>query len=466
MSDYYFSAFNPFGYQRSVLDLWHHYDYKNKFYPEILLSGSVGSAKSSLLAFIAILHCVTWKKARVGISRMGMPDLKKTLFQEIVDSLENDPAFKEASSMRTLGHGGHYFMSRNTAEIHFANGSVIIPMTFGDKNWGRPKSYLFSLVLMEEGTEFDDEFYEIENSGFDLLRGRINRLSHVKQNALIIASNPGEPDHFLYKYFMEEGEDHPNRFVFYSETDKNPYLDPNYIEQLRASYSPLMAERYLRGKWISLIGKGIYHAYDQRRNYRRKDYLVQENLPIHVCYDFNVGDNKPMSAVVFQYYDDAYHVFAESIIDNSIWSLDCLEDLEGKGILSHSQEIIIHGDATGNARSANSKQTNYELIRDWLTHRGYTFKIQVPRANPPITTRHIRVNSMCQNDLKEVRLFVYKACPTLNQGLKLTKFKKNSHIEDDSKRYQHCTTSLGYGIFANEKIRNKKRSTSYTRKGS
>lgn len=463
---YYFSVFKPFGYQQNVLGLLHHYDYKKNFYPEILLSGSVGSAKSSLLAHIAILHCVTNRRARVGISRMGMPDLKKTLYREILDAIENDPSWKEATSTRTLGITGNYFALRDKAEIHFANGSTIEPMTFGDRNWGRPKSYLFSLVLMEEATEFEDEFYTVENSGFDLLRGRINRLAHIRQNALILATNPGEPDHFLFDYFVEGEKHHSNRFVFYSNTEENEYLDPNYIKQLKASYSPLMAERYLRGRWVSLLGKGVYHAYRATRNFRRRQWQVREEKPIHICFDFNVGDGKPMSSSIFQYYDDAYHFFAESIVDNSVWCLDCLEDYEAKGYLSPSQRIIIHGDSTGNSRSANSKVTNYELIKEWLTNRGYTFKIQVPRSNPPISTRHIKVNALCQNDLGENRLFVYKTCPVLNQGLKLTKFKKNSALEKED-RYQHVTTAIGYGICANEKIlkRRKASPTSYIRTG-
>lgn len=451
---YYFSKFKPFGYQRQVLDLVYNYDYRNLYYPEIMLSGAVGSAKSSLLAHIAISHCLRLNKARVGISRMGLPDLKKTLFREILDAIENDPAFIE---------GVHYKVKHNNAEIVFANGSHIMPVTFGDRNWGKVKSYLFSLVLIEEGTEYDDEFYEGEDSGFDLLRGRINRLRHVKESALIIATNPGEPDHHLYDYFIQGEKNHHNRFVFYSETDKNPYLDPNYIMQLRGSYSELMAERYLRGRWISLAGKGIYHSYTQKLNYRDELYIPKPELPIHICYDFNIGHGKPMSAVVFQELGTDYHFFAESIIDDSLWSLDCLEDLESRKILRHDQKIFIHGDATGNSRSSNAKFSNYELIRDWLTHRSYEFEIQVPRSNPPITTRHVKVNALCKNDLGQVRLYVYRACPTLDRGLKLTKFKKNTHIEDDSKRYQHCTTSAAYGLYARETIRSKDRSTFSTR---
>lgn len=433
---YYFSAFEPFGYQRGVLDILHNYDYKNKFYPEIMLSGSVGSAKSALLAHIAISHCLRWRKARVGISRMGMPDLKKTLFKEILDSLENDPNFIE---------GVHYKAKLNTAEIIFANGSHIMPMTFGDRNWGKSKSYLFSLVLIEEGTEFEDEFYTIENSGFDLLKGRINRLGHVRENMLIVATNPGEPSHFLYNYFIQGEHDHYNRFVFYSETDKNPYLDPNYIKQLRASYSPLMAERYLRGKWISLTGKGIYHAFSNK-NIVKKDYKIDQNHPIYISFDFNIGVGKPLSAIMYQYIGKIFHFFAESIIEGA-YTYEAVDDFYNRGLINRDNFYIVQGDATGRARDPSSKQTNYSVIEEYLTRRFIHFEVDVPVSNPPIRTRHSTVNAQCCNDLNQVRTFFYKKVPTAIEGMKLTKLKDGaSYVENDSYRGQHVTTAIGYGI--------------------
>lgn len=445
---YYFSAFKPFGYQREVLDIVHNYNYSDKFYPELLLSGSVGSAKSSLLAHIAISHCLRWKKARVAISRLALPELKRTLFKEILDALENDPAFVE---------GRHYRVRRNSADITFCNGSEIMSLTYGDKNYGKSKSFLFSLVLIEEATEFDDEFYEGENSGFDILRGRINRLSHVKENLLILATNPDEPSHYLHKYFIEGEKQHANRMVFYSQTDKNPYLDPKYIEQLKASYSPLMAERYLRGKWISLAGKGIYAAYDPNVNKIDEHYKIREDLPIRISWDFNISLNKPMSCVLSQYHPetDSFHFYNEAVIDGS-YTLDICEDLFERGLLDHPH-IIIHGDATGRARHTASKLGNYQIITSFLEQNRISYEMKVPKANPPIRKRHMLVNSYCKNDLGEVRLFVYKNAPTAHQGLLTTQLKKGANfVEDDTSRSQHISTAIGYCIYSTLRNLNRK----------
>jgi hypothetical protein len=42
---------------------------------------------------------------------------------------------------------------------------------------------------------------------------------------------------------------------------------------------------------------------------------------------------------------------------------------------------------------------------------------------------------------------VYKKAATLDEGMRLTKLRPGSqYIEDDSKRYQHITTALGYAV--------------------
>ena len=438
------TRFIPFGYQCQVLALLIDHDY-SRFTPEILLSGSIGSAKSILLAHLAITHCLRWPGACVAIGRRSLPDLKKTLFEEIIQHLT------VGSHGPCLVEGKHYKKRDNTAEILFQNGSRIIPITWGDKRYSKFRSYKFSMLIIEELTENDDEF----EPGFKILKGRLRRIPWVKENILITATNPGEPESFWHRYFIEGAEKFDSRFVFYSKTDDNPYLDPVYIQQLRQDYSPLEAERYLEGKWISLEGKGIYHAYSEALNFRREEYKVDWTRPFHVTFDFNTADGKPQSCAVFQVgRDRRFHFFRESVVDDANWCLDNLDDLEAQGVFEAEQDgqrvrvpkVIIHGDATGRARSSNSQRSNYEIIKSWFADRGIPYEMQVPKSNPPITTRWTTVNALCQNSLKEVRIFVYEACPVLNQGMKRSSKKPGTAIEDDSKRYQHITTALGYAV--------------------
>lgn len=436
LSEPYFSQFVPFGYQKNVLDLLYNHDY-SKYTPEILLSGSVGSSKSILCAHAAISHCLRWPRARIAISRQALPDLRKTIYNEIIEHLEN-----------SLIEGIHYVASSSTCHIKFKNKSEIIAVTFGDKRYSKVKSLKLSGVIIEEGTDFDDEFYR-EGGGFVLLKGRLRRIPNVKENFLIVATNPDEPDHALYKYFIQGANEFASRYVFYSITSDNPHLDPVYIKQLQQDYSQLEADRYIRGLWISLFGKGVYSAYSTNNFIENEDYHINKLLPVRLSFDFNIALNKPMSAVFFQYNpsNDHFYFFNESVIEGANTE-DILEDIWARGIVDRTvNKLIIHGDATGRARSTQSLQGNYDIIYEFFNNRRVNVEIEVPPSNPPIITRHRKVNAYCKNDLGQVRLFVYPKAKTMDEGMRLTKLKKGSaYIEDDSKPYQHITTAAGYGI--------------------
>lgn len=440
LSKSHFSAFVPFGYQKDVLRFLYSYQYEIGT-PEILLSGSYGSAKSILMAHVAIRHCLENVNACVAIGRRSLPDLKKTLFREIIEHLQE-----------SLIEGYHFTVRNHTGEIEFKNGSRIISVTWGDQRWAKFRSLKLSGLLIEELTENDDDF----EAGFKILKARLRRIPGIRHNFLITATNPGEPDSFWYKYFIEGSEKSPSRFVFYSITTDNPYLDAPYVDQLLRDLSLLEAERYIRGRWISIGGKGIYHAYSEDRNFIRRAFVPDKTKPLRLCFDFNVADGKPQSCALFQFIRGEWHFYGESIIDNANWCLDNLDDFEANGLLSWTDtdgsvmrfpSYMIYGDATGRSKSANSLYSNYELISGWFSQRKLISSLEVPRSNPPLVTRWTTVNALCQNAKQEVRLYVHETCPVLNQGMKLARKKEGTALEDDSKRYQHVTTAVGYAVW-------------------
>jgi len=456
-----FTKFIPFGYQCDVLDFLDEFDY-SRCTPEIMLSGSVGSAKSVLLAHIAIKHCIENPGACVAIGRASLPDLKKTLWKEILEHINS------GSHGPCLIEKVHYRKKEQTAEIIFSNGSVIEGISWGDGNFQKFRSRKWSMLIIEEFTENKKiEGFEL---GFKIMKARLRRIPRVKVNILIVATNPDDPEGFEHDYFIEGSKKFDSRFVFYSITRDNTYLDPAYISQLMQDYSVLEAERYLEGKWISLEGKGIYHAYSEEKNFiRDQTFEVDWSEPIHICFDFNTAEGKPQSSTIFQprrhwfpqtgRFANRFHFFAESIIPDANWCLDNLDDYEARGIFSKQvmnddgqtetitiPKVIIHGDASGKARTSNSLRSNYDLIKGWFADRRIPAEIQVPLVNPALVKRWTTVNALCENAHKEVRILVYSACPTVNQGMKLAKKKKGAAVEDDSKPYQHVTTCLGYGV--------------------
>lgn len=412
---------------------------------EILLSGSYGSAKSVLLAHLAVTHCTENKGAHVAICRRALPDIKTTIFREILSHMEED-----------LVEGEDYWVNYTKAQIEFKNGSRISPVYWADRRYKRARSLAFSMVIIEEATENNEQ----DKEAFDEIKARLLRIKGMRENVLICATNPDSPAHWLYDYFIapnEGGKKHPTRHVFYSVTEQNPYLDPKYIEGLRRDMDPKRARRYLDGEWVELTKDRVYYAYDPERNYRATEaYVVDERHPIYLSWDFNIGVGKPFSMTLFQWIDDVFHFFNEVVIDG-VRTEESLEELADQGLLDFQvPRYIVCGDASGKHKDTRNKRSDYDIIMEFLqkyvsrkTKQPLVVERWVPLANPALRKRHNETNARFCNAQDQVRLYVYSLAPTLNKGFRLVELKKGGdYIEDDSKPYQHVTTAAGYGIHA------------------
>lgn len=422
-------------YQRKLLKLIRkQWDY-SKNYPEILLSGSIGSSKSTIAAHLAVTHCLFYPGARVAICRRALPDIKRTIFLKCLEQLGD------------LQEGKDYVSNTTRGGIAFANGSEIISISWADKRYMKARSIDLSAAIIEELVENEGD----DIQGYREVKMRIGRIPKVKEKWIISCTNPGSPSSEWYKYFFTSGKD--TRLVLYSLTTDNPFLPPTYIEQLKQDLDPKMAERMLYGKWIEIEDEVVYYAYQRERNYRDYAYTVNPNLPVYFSYDFNIGVGKPMSCVFFQIVNDEFHFFDEVVIEGARTE-NTLEEAANRGLFDLGRIYYCNGDAAGKHRDTRSNQSDYDIIdafmRRYKRKDGMTLRYErkIPSANPPIRDRHNIVNAYCLNTHKQTRLFVYKNCKTLDEGFRLVKLRKGSqYVEDDTKYYQHITTAAGYGIY-------------------
>lgn len=403
---------------------------------EVLLSGSYGSAKSIVMAHIGLTHLVLNSKSVLCLCRKAMPDLKDTIFKKILDHMEG--VFIE---------GHHYEKQANKAAIQFWNGSEIISRSWHDKGYRKFRSIELSAALVEELTENNPQEFL---SFYKELLPRVGRIPSVKENFILCATNPDAPSHPAYEHFIASSN--KNRKVFYSRTDQNPYLPKTYIEQIKASLTAQEIRRYVYGEWIEIKSEVIYYAYDRDISFTLSNYKINERHPIYLTFDFNIGENKPMSCALAQYIDNKF-LFFDEIIIHSARTLDVLEEINSRGYFDYNTTYIVHGDATGKRRDTRSIHSDYELITRFLSqlenrYGAIRFSVDVPMSNPPVRTRHTIVNGQLKNSFGIVSVFIDKEkCPTIDKGLRLTKLKKGGqYIEDDSDEWQHVTTCIGYLI--------------------
>ena len=261
----------------------------------------------------------------------------------------------------------------------------------------------------------------------------------------------------------------PTRHVYFSITSDNPFIPDWYVKQLRDDLDPKLAMRMLDGIWLEIGTDVIYHAFKTENNFRDYDYVIELTQPIYLAFDFNISLGKPMSMCLSQYlpHKDEFHFFNEAIVEGASTEELC-EEIAGRGLLDYDTNYIVHGDATGGARSSKSKSSDYDLISKCLANyrnpngQKLDYRVDVPASNPPVRKRHNLVNAYCKNANGKSRLFIYRPCKTLLEGMRLTCLRKGgSYVEDDSKHYQHVTTALGYHVLRchNQRDINKPRAT-------
>jgi hypothetical protein len=341
-----------------------------------------------------------------------------------------------------------YWTNDTKASIYFRNGSRIISRSWSDKRYKKVRSLNLTMAIIEELTENEHlEFYQE-------IKYRVGRSSHVQEKLIVSATNPDSPAHPAYDYFVKS--ESPERHVYYSKTDDNPFLPSAYVTQLRRDLDHKMARRMLNGEWLDIAEENIYYSYEPERNDKNTDYIINPKEPIILSFDFNIGEGKPMSMIAMQEDSEGViHCFDEIVV-GGFRTLNMCEEISTKDWFKG--KIILCGDATGRARDTRSNRSDWEIIEKFMaTSPAISYEMSVPRSNPPIRARHNIVNAYLFNSLNEVRLFLYDNCKVARKGLLRTAFKRGSStVEDDSKPWQHITTALGYAVYNRNLMRNRK----------
>jgi hypothetical protein len=430
--------FDPYQvpYQIEVISLIRQ-DYNYNLGPlEILLSGSVGSAKSLLLAHLAVTHAILYAGAGILVGRRVHKDMKNTIWAMI---LKHYPELKQ-------------YWNKSDTTIRLPNGSIFYGVSWDKGDYDKFRSYELSMAVIEELTENDTLDMVTE------IRMRLGRAQGVRENVLICATNPDSPSHPAYQYFIENKSE--SRRVFYSKTEDNPFLPKWYIESLRKTLDPKQALRMLQGQWIEINKDNVYYAYEDSNCLLDKSYQWDYKYPCDIFIDFNNSKSgKPMSIGAGQYINGKYH-FAKTWIIAGMRTLDMMDEMAHDGIFDMPFTMFrFFGDAAGRSQDTRSNKPDWDLIENFIANyrpknKPYLeYEIEVPQANPAIKARHNLINALCKNDLGETNLFIYNEAKDLAKGFRLTQLKENARlIEDDSLREQHITTAAGYYCYRNDML--------------
>jgi hypothetical protein len=197
------------------------------------------------------------------------------------------------------------------------------------------------------------------------------------------------------------------------------------------------------------VGAGrIYDRFDQGLH-EDKTLVIREGLPIDISFDFN---RNPGMHVMIGQYDSLADLFT------------CVHEIHGPfmkldAALSETEMLLnrlnlpnellqIFGDATGTQQRAETTETCYQKIDNWLKIINRRSKKFVPASNPPVVDRVEAFNEALVDAGGEVHYkFHPKNCPRLKEDLKNLKADEQGMMDKRNLKLSHSSDAEGYRIF-------------------
>jgi hypothetical protein len=267
----------------------------------------------------------------------------------------------------------------------------------------------------------------------DLWRRAIARIRREAGATIAVATTP-EGFRMTYDLF-EKKKIGP---LVRAKTTDNGFLPPDYVEELRRQYDPLLVRQYLEAEFVNINGLAAYYGFSREKNHRKT--LIGEvdaHPAIGVGWDFNVAK---MCCEVFTHdaVNRRIHFFDEIIVKGAYGNLsptqracDIIRDRYPKHI------IRVYPDSTGRRRQTNAAISDIEIIRS------NGFQVYAKSVNPFVRDRLSAVNAKLTGS--SITVDVDK-CPDLVEDFERCERDEYGDLDKSQGGLTHSSDAAGYAI--------------------
>lgn len=334
-------------------------------------------------------------------------------------------------------------------DLKFENGNFPILLTSAE-NHERLVAHNWAFVGFEE---LDTSTFELAAAAYAKGKERVRWGKHRQ----VFTTSTIEGNKFLHHNFVENAS--TRKRTIHANTEDNPLVDRQYLEDLRESMAPQEYAVRVQGKWGSILSKRVYPDYEDIPSPNGNlSHLTSADLPlgmaIHVGMDFNTG--KCHSAIHMMHQDGAVAIDEYSGAKNS----DSITYLK---TTYPNRPIIVYPDTSGD----NQGYIGYDTAISELRSAGFIVKLNSRKqssgsdslmkgSNPYVGDRIAAVNAMILNSNGKRRYLVNKEkCPMLHRSLSNQQWVKkgDTEIADKSRDIDHPLDAAGYFVFFNWPIR-------------
>ena len=292
---------------------------------------------------------------------------------------------------------------------------------------------------IEIKTAWLDEWCYTSKMAFQTLVGRVGRGKGKLPGQFVITSsiNRNNPFNWVYDLFADPDRTEKMKRMYHSIcclTSDNTSLDPRYLATLEASYPPELIALELRGEYVATTIGRIFRYFNRDRHLDG-GIGVQQNMPLHLSFDFN---HSPACAIAAQISENgSIFVIREWYLLNSD-TFELAEKVVHWAIEQRVPLLYVHGDASGSARTANSKVTNWSIVRKYLT--GVKWRQMWGSKNPSVIDSIHSCNSLFFNN----RILVHPSCKELIKDLESLRFDDKGKVDKSDLARSHLADCLRY----------------------
>lgn len=387
----------------------------------LFYGGGIRGGKTFACLISLILLCRLFPGSKWYIIRKSFPTLQETSI----------PALE-----KILGKSRRWHWNRDKSNyyVEYQNGSRIF---FAGEDYARDPKMTWLLGLEANGF-FLEQVEELQSLTLDMCISRAGSWYIEKMpTPLILGTFNPTLTWVRDKIFLpyEAGELAAPYYYMPASPDDNPFVTAEQREGWTHMADNLQ-QQFIEGSWDFEKASNVFaFAFNEKLHHREVRY--DDDRPLFLSFDFNV---EPITCLANQHEKGEFiHTLKQFRLLNSDIDELCL----AVAVAFPNAHFMVTGDASGGARNALKKNTNYyKSIKGNLQLS--PLQLKVPRANPSIRNTRVLCNSLLN---KHPNMWINKnACPDLvidlNQvtvgddgELDKAKDKRKTHLLDCFRYY-------------------------------
>jgi hypothetical protein len=289
---------------------------------------------------------------------------------------------------------------------------------------------------------------------WDIVLGRLRR----EPGKAWITTTPRGQLNWVYEQFIKLGTH--DFHITRCSTEQNTFLPPDFVQTLNARYRGQFQAQEVGGEFVDWISAPAYDGFSRSANARRGvfEQYYSPLKPIALCIDVNVS---LLAWPVVQVHTDPVSGRSQPVVlcEIAVESPASIPEACRQFRLmfaGHVGGVAVYGDAAGNGRSAQTGQSDYDLVDAALAGMPSRLTWMVPRKNPPPRDRVQAVNTVLRGYQpglggSESLLIDADECPWLLRDLERvewnalgTDVRKVTNRNDEGHTLTHASDGLGY----------------------